>query len=430
MAIHFNHSDQTTLQREVQQDLKGQPTFHWPLEFPEVMVGRGGFDAFVGNPPFMGGSKITGFLSTEYREFIVDQLTHGDKGKVDLSAYFFLRGVQLLDCTGVAGMLSTNSISQGDNRKVCLQGLIKRGKTIIRAYANLQWPGDAGVTIAALWVANGRWHGGGHLDAVPVPGITSYLTPPDEAAEQPSRLPGNIGRAFRGTEIKGNGFILTPTEARLLIERHHRNQDVIVPYLTGEDINSRSNPSPSRFVINFREWDKAKAAQYEECFAVVTEKVKPFRDTITKQIHEADYWKLWDKRLESYARISALQRILVRSERGNMHSIAFVENVGVFANTVIVIGLSTFEAFACLQSSIHEEWCRRFGGAALRTDMSYSAKSCFETFPFPVGVVHTDESNDIGRLTESGKRFYHLRQEVLLKKEDGLTQLYNRFHDP
>ena len=36
---------------------RGQLMFHWPLEFPEVIVKRGGFDAFVGNPPFMGGQK-------------------------------------------------------------------------------------------------------------------------------------------------------------------------------------------------------------------------------------------------------------------------------------------------------------------------------------------------------------------------------------
>jgi hypothetical protein len=34
--------------------------FHWALEFPEVFLERGGFDAFVCNPPFMGGKKITG----------------------------------------------------------------------------------------------------------------------------------------------------------------------------------------------------------------------------------------------------------------------------------------------------------------------------------------------------------------------------------
>ena len=34
--------------------------FHWEIEFPEVFDREtAGFDAFVGNPPFMGGSKIS-----------------------------------------------------------------------------------------------------------------------------------------------------------------------------------------------------------------------------------------------------------------------------------------------------------------------------------------------------------------------------------
>lgn len=32
---------------------------HWPLAFPEVFE-KGGFDAVIGNPPFLGGKKITG----------------------------------------------------------------------------------------------------------------------------------------------------------------------------------------------------------------------------------------------------------------------------------------------------------------------------------------------------------------------------------
>src|SRR5208283_4696408 len=46
-------------------ELRGGPhpvvPFHWEIEFPEVFDrANGGFDAFVGNPPFMGGSKISG----------------------------------------------------------------------------------------------------------------------------------------------------------------------------------------------------------------------------------------------------------------------------------------------------------------------------------------------------------------------------------
>ena len=46
--------------------MNGQPTFHWPLEFPEVILDRGGFDAFVCNPPFVGGRRIRSTLGGMY----------------------------------------------------------------------------------------------------------------------------------------------------------------------------------------------------------------------------------------------------------------------------------------------------------------------------------------------------------------------------
>ncbi len=62
--------------------------FHWPLEFPEVFEG-GGFHSIIGNPPFMGGQKITGNLGDEYREYLVNQLGGGQRGSADLVTYFF-----------------------------------------------------------------------------------------------------------------------------------------------------------------------------------------------------------------------------------------------------------------------------------------------------------------------------------------------------
>ena len=87
--------------------LEGRRPFHWALEFPEVFVpelAKGsveldavikearsdGFDAIVGNPPFMGGQKITGNLGDDYREFLVANLGKGKRGSADLCAYFFL----------------------------------------------------------------------------------------------------------------------------------------------------------------------------------------------------------------------------------------------------------------------------------------------------------------------------------------------------
>jgi hypothetical protein len=431
VAVHFHDSDLVTFRREASKALNDQMTFHWPLEFPEVMVERGGFDGFVGNPPFMGGSKITGQLGTEYRTFIVNQLTSGDKGKADLSGYFLLRASICIRSFGILGLISTNSIAQGDNRKICLEALVESAFTIARAYSDLHWPGLAGVTVAVLWIRSQDWKGACVLNDSTVSGISSFLTPLDETSQQPDRLPKNIGLAFRGTEVKGQGFILEAGDAQRLLEQDNANKDVIFPFLTGEDLNSRPDQSPSRFVINFHEWSIEKASQYQACFHIVTDLVKPFRDTITKQIHEPAYWKFWDKRLESYARISRLPRVLVRSEVGNMHSLAFSPTGIVFSNKIIVIGLSTSAAFACLQSSIHEEWSRRFGGAALRTDMCYSAKSCFETFPFLVEALEEYSSRTQNTtLNDIGDSYYNHRQQVMHRRGDGLTKTYNRFHNP
>ena len=64
---------------------------------------RGGFDAIVGNPPFMGGQKITGNLGDQYREYLVKWLANGKRGSADLCAYFFLRARFLLHERGQLG---------------------------------------------------------------------------------------------------------------------------------------------------------------------------------------------------------------------------------------------------------------------------------------------------------------------------------------
>lgn len=63
---------------------------HWILAVPDVMQ-RGGFDTIVGNPPFLGGKKVSGAMGTNVREWLVNVLAQGSKGHADLVAYFFLR---------------------------------------------------------------------------------------------------------------------------------------------------------------------------------------------------------------------------------------------------------------------------------------------------------------------------------------------------
>ena len=214
VAVHFHDSDLDTFQGECASWLNGQTPFHWPLEFPEVMVERGGFDAFVGNPPFMGGKKITGPLGDAYREYLVEQLAAGQRGHADLCAYFFLRAAHLLADCGLFGLLATNTIAQGDSREVGLERLTANGCFIIRAVASQKWPGLASVEVSHVWIRRRKWSGQCFLGEKPASGINSFLTVPGTVLGTPSPLFANANIAFNGSYIMGIGFVLDLKKAK------------------------------------------------------------------------------------------------------------------------------------------------------------------------------------------------------------------------
>jgi hypothetical protein len=53
--------------------------------------------------------------------------------------------------------------------------------------------------------------------------------------------------------------------------------------------------------------------------------------------------------------------------------------------------------------------------------INYSLSDAFETFPFP---------EKLPQLEMIGQRFYDYRKSAMLMRNEGLTQTYNRFHDP
>ena len=97
------------LSTRAREQLRGRRPFHWAVEFPEVFA-RGGFDAFVGNPPFMHGSKIAVVFTDEYAEFL-RQHNEGAKGKVNFVVFFMRRAGTLLRNDGSAGLICSISTS-------------------------------------------------------------------------------------------------------------------------------------------------------------------------------------------------------------------------------------------------------------------------------------------------------------------------------
>lgn len=128
-----------------------------------------------------------------------------------------------------------------------------------------------------MWVGHASDTEPRTLDGRQVRAITPSLDPESRVSGNPHRLAANADQSFQGSNILGLGFIMPPDAARALISQDPRNSEVLFPYLNGEDLNSRPDCSASRWVINFHDWPIEQAQQYEDCFALVEQKVKPER---------------------------------------------------------------------------------------------------------------------------------------------------------
>jgi hypothetical protein len=405
--------------------------FHWGLEFPEVFE-KGGFDAFVGNPPFVGGKKITGEFSISYRDFLVGYLANGKTGVADLCAYFFLRARSLLHLNrGSWGLIGTNTIAQGDTREVGIAQIVKYGDHLTRAIQNKTWPGTASVVISMIWGYRAEWYGPRIIDDRTVEQISSLLTEVPSQQQEPFRLVESEGRAFIGSYVLGAGFTLTIEQAKALIRADHRNRDVILPYLGGEDLNSSPTCLPHRYVIQFLDWplshDSAPlnyqgpvAGDYPICLEIVKRLVKPERDQKNRKSYRENWWQFAEPQRCLYEATHDQDTLLLKARVTPIHAFVFVPKRCV-PNEKTVVFPGGHPEFSVFQSSLHEVWAVEYSPTMGISTLSYSPSACVSTFPFPHSFCD---------LSAIGETYHQLRQQLMLSRQEGLTKTYNRFHNP
>jgi len=415
--------------------------FHWWIEFPEVffeerqdplqggeVTGAALMEGVVGNPPFLGGKRI----STEHGDGYAHWLSriHAPVTKnADLSAHFFRRAATLLGDHGTFGLIATNTIAQGDTREAGLATLIKMEWMIYDASNNLSWPGAAAVTVALVHGAHGVATAGLQrmLDGQMVPQIDSLLRAKPERAEA-LVLNANASGSFNGVFLRGDGFVLSLEEGASLRE-DAASAARVRPYLGGEEINTRPDGGFDRFVIDVTDLGEADLLRYPVLRSILEARVRPYRsslgDSPDDRVHKANWWRFGRARPALYAALSSLDRCLVVSRHSKHLVFAFQPTDRVFSEATYVFPLDRASSFAVLQSRIHEPWARLLS-SSLEDRLRYSASDCFETFPFP----QPDPRTVIPDLESIGEHLYQTRAQLMLDTNQGLTKTYNALKDP
>ena len=408
--------------------------FHWEIEFPEVFSrDNPGFDAIVGNPPFLGGTNISASHGMTYFQWLTAAFPPCEH-HCDLIAYFFRQAFSHITQDGSFGLIATNTIAEGDTREGGLTEIAKRHGNIYSAESRFKWPGVAAVTVSIIHIIKSSGHLKPLLNGKPVDRISAFLVS-GQVDRSPARLSKNPYFSL-GCKIYGQGFLFadddprsSPLRTRAEILRQHPEwSERILPYLGGEEITTDPVQRPSRFAINLSDLaTETELAAYPEIRDIVREKVKPERDVLGSNPNNIPlkrrWWAYQAHRPELYRLLDERQRTLCIARVGQHIAFAFAPTSIIFSEQVVVLVMDTDSGFACLQSRLHENWVRFFG-SSLEDRQRYTPSDCFETFPFPPDW-ETNEALEV-----AGLEYYEYRAALMVRNDEGLTKTYNRFHDP
>ncbi len=399
--------------------------FHWFIEFPEVFS-QGGFNCVLGNPPFLGGLRISTNYGASFLHFITTYFQQSG-GTSDLVSYFFRRAFILIKPKCFISLIGTNTISQGDTRKTSLDFIVELGD-IIFANPSIRWPGVANLDITLISIVKTKFF---KLKKIFrnkfVDNISSQL---DDSTEGfPYSLSCNQDKAFIGSFFLGEGFLLN-IEEKKQIESDHISNEVIYPLINGNDINEHPSQETCRYIINFKALGEDDIKIYKNAYERVFKQVKPIRDqlqeTSSTNVRRKKYWwqyaasanSLYDKNMDKTS-------VFVTSQTSKYLNFTMVPNNYVFAQSLCVFSFSNYFEIIFLQSTFHAEWVNKFG-ATLGKTLRYTPTDCFHNFP----ILYNLSTELQEKLNSIGFSYENSRRQLMLSMQLGLTKTYNAFHAP
>lgn len=391
-------------------------------EWPEAEV-------IVGNPPFLGGSKLRRELGDEYLEALFQLYGGRVPGFADLVCYWFERARKEIEIGRAdrAGLLATNSIRGGASRRVLER--IKQSGDIFFAYSDREWILDgAAVRVSMVGFDDGRQQER-MLDGLPAQNINPDLTATVDLASA-SKLPENKNLACYGSQQKGSFDISHEKAQQFLSEPAafgKNNREVVKPAFNGREVLQRTNPA---WVIDFGlDTPLEEAALYEGPFEYVRRVILPER-LDRREKRQREYWWLHARPSPKYRKILREQDKYIATPAVSKHRIfVWLDSSSLADHALVIFALEDDYSFGVLHSRAHELWALRMGTFLGKgNDPRYTPTTCFETFPFP---NPTDEQRleiaDAARVLDQRRRGWldpPGASEAELKKRT-LTNLYN-----
>jgi hypothetical protein len=353
---------------------------HGEPEWPTV-------DFIIGNPPFLGDKLMRRELGDAYVDRLRALYADSIPGQSDLCCYWFEKTrahIAAGKCKR-AGLLATQGIRGGANREVLKR--IKDTGGIFWAESDRPWILDgANVHVSMVAFDNGE-EKARILDGKPVPTINANLTAATDAGTA-NHLASNTNIGFIGVAQKAP-FDISLTEASKMLSGcnpHGRpNSDVLVPIRNAMDSTQRLRDV---WNIDFGlDMPQGDAALYEEPFLYVATTIRPLR-VDHREPRQAKYWWLFARPCPDMREALAGLPRFAATPRVSKYRLAVWLTPEVLCDSALVAFARSDDLFfGVLHSRFNGVWSLAQGTVLGGNTPRYTPSTCFETFPFPPGVI-------------------------------------------
>ena len=406
-------------------------------------------DFIVGNPPFIGASRLRDNLGDGYVEALWKAYPKMPQSadlvmfwweKAALAARAF--NAKLGKGTRRFGLITTNSLRQTFNRRVLEPHLNDPKKSLSLIFAIPDHPWVDTLYGAAVRIAMTVGAAGNRTGRLLI--VATETKEKNEAdgrlvtfdhqigkvfanlqigadVQGAKRLLANLKIAGMGVKLHGAGFIVSPEKATAFSESSpDLAPNHIRPFVNGRDLVQAGRGS---YVIDFFGLTSEEAKRYfPAAYQHVVDTVKPERDQNKRESRKKNWWLFGEAISTFRPAFEGLQRYIATTRTAKHRIFQFIENEVLHESKVVAIASESCSDLAILSSRAHVVWSLASGGwLGVGNDPTYNHADCFYKFPFP--ELSNDQRTRLSTLGEELDA--HRKRQQTAHPKLTLTQMYN-----
>ena len=353
----------------------------------EEVIPRSQLTYIMGNPPFVGASKMT----AKQKKEAVAVFGKGKRiNSIDYVGAWYHKAAAMMQGTKIkAALVSTNSITQGEQVAPLWEPLLNDYHVqILFAYRTFQWDSEARLKAHVHCVIIGficyntdeektiydgedRYH---------TSNINPYLIDgPNVLVESRTQPFGDVPKMTFGNKPTDDGnFTLTKDEAQNLIKKDPAVAECIRRYISAKDF---INNSEEKYCLWLKGISPAVYAKNKEINRRI-ENIRVFREASsaepTRKFADRPYLFFSTPQTDNYY----LCIPEVSSEKRKYIPIGFMDRTIIANNKLLIVPNATLYQFGILTSNVHMAWINIVCGR-LEMRYQYSASIVYNTFPWP-----------------------------------------------